>query len=136
MSSRTEVLNAVPITRDVGTGLLGHVDDVVVTISWGRELTRRGAMCGGDFETHQSPSQPSTCVLLLLVVGVDGPRRAVLAMPSHPGGGGTGGGLWWPQELICAPGREAGSGAGVDSIIQGKCLRRPYTFQKRNVTLP
>lgn len=31
------------------------------------------------------PPQPGTCVLLLLVVGIDGPCRAVLAMSGHPG---------------------------------------------------
>ena len=32
------------------------------------------------------PRKPSTCVLLFLMVGVDGPCCAVLAVPRHPGG--------------------------------------------------
>lgn len=92
---------------------------------------------------HMSASRPSTCVLLLLVVGVDSSRCAVLPVPRHPGDR-KGQLQWWlegartgtPSGLICAPDGKAGAGGGgKDSFTHVKCLRNSYTFQKRKVTI-
>ena len=51
-----------------------------------RKHNQRSKVTWGLQGPFAPPPNPSTCVLLLLVVGVDGPRRAVLAVACHPGG--------------------------------------------------
>lgn len=91
MSSHTEV----PIAGVGACGIAQALPHKVRTISQskaggeGRDMPRRHNQRSKGMVTSRytcSPAKPNTCVLLLLVVGIDGPCRAILAMSCHPEG--------------------------------------------------
>lgn len=95
------------------TGLLGSwaITYVAMTARKEGHTQKEQSKVPGETVTlrHTCPLPTSTCVLLLLVVGVHGPRRAVLAVPRHPGEGGAAGGPWGPEGAAAGAGN-AGAG--------------------------